>query len=264
MTATQMDRDQAKAKIDEFAGKAGTGVFTKIKRDDVVKGFKARVDDPTNINQGNAGLCPSAGVIFSLAKDKPKEYVNLIVDLYEAGKAKIGDWELKPCKDLLSYELAAADTIPSVDWIPLASVRDSENWFIDYQATSDKGGAWGGEVAKWLKKAGYTEVIEEWNYFFTKNEANLTRANEYFDKDYNLIFLINSAILYDNTGMTFKPNHWVVLNSNIHYSLDSSKDKTVSMSVFTWGTRRRIPSLGKTLKVKDFVDSYYGFVACKF
>jgi hypothetical protein len=262
--STQIDRDQAKTKIDEFGAKFLPGAFINIKRADVVKGFKERVDDPTKINQGNAGLCPSAAVVFSLAKDKPTEYVQLVVDLYESGKAKFGEWELKPCADLRTYTIAATDTVPAVDWIPLASIRDSENWLIDFQQTSDKGGAWGGEIAKWLKKAGYKEVIENWNYFFTKDEANLTLANTYHSKDYNVLFLIHADILSDKTGMSFTPNHWVVLNSSVNYLIGTDKEKTVEMTVFTWGTKRRIPSLGTTLKLKDFIDSYYGFVACKF
>jgi hypothetical protein len=262
--SSPIDREQAKAEIDKFAAKPNQGVFTKIKREDVVKGFKERVDDPTKINQGNAGLCPSAGVVYSLARDKPKDYVNLVINLFETGKATVGKWDLKPCTDLKNYELGKTDNVPAVDWIPLASIRDSANWLIDYQQTSDSGGAWGGEVADWLKKIGYTEVIETWNYFFTKDEPNLKEALKYFNKDYNVLLLIHADILYDKTGMTFKPNHWVVLYSTINFPVDQNNNKNIDLTVFTWGQKRRIPTANTTLKLKDFLDSYYGFVACKF
>ena len=99
--ASQIERDGAKKKVDEFAAKLTPGVFTSITRTQVVSGFKDRVDDPTKIYQGNAGLCPSASVVYALAKDKPREYVQMIIDLYETGKATVGQWELKPCDDLL-------------------------------------------------------------------------------------------------------------------------------------------------------------------
>jgi hypothetical protein len=260
--ASQEDKDKASAEVDKFAAKPGDGVFTKIKRADVVKGFKDRISDPSKIYQGNSGLCPSASVVYAIARDKPLEYAKAIIDLYETGRAKIGDWTLEPCTDLKNYALTTGDTIPAVDWIPLASVRDSENWFIDYEATTDDGGAWGDEVTKWLKKAGYTKIVEEWNYFFTKGQGNLKSADEYYDKDYNVILLIDSDILAGKTGMTWKPNHWVVMASRVAYS-GSGFDKKINMTVFTWGQRRELPQTG-SLKLGDFLDSYYGFVACKF
>ena len=260
--ASQEDKDRACAEVDKFAAKPGDGVFTKIKRADVVTGFKDRINDPSKIYQGNAGLCPSASVVYAIAKDRPLDYAKADIDLYDTGKAKIGNWTLEPCKDLKNYALTNNDTIPAVDWIPLASVRDSENWFIDYEATSDDGGAWGDEVAKWLKKAGYTKIVEEWNYFFCKGQGNLKSADEHYDNDYNVILLINADILQGKTGMTWKGNHWVVMASRVAYS-GSGFDKMINMTVFTWGEKRELPQAG-SLKLGDFLDSYYGFVACKF
>jgi hypothetical protein len=263
--ATQADRDNAKAEVVKFAANPATGAFKKIDRGLVAKGLQVRIDDPIKINQGTAGLCPSAAVVYAIARDKPVEYAKAVMDLYDTGKAKIGKWDLKPGTDLKEYSLPSDSGIDPADWIPMASIRDSENWFIDYEATTDDGGAWGGEVADWLKKAGYTDVIEEWNYFFCKNEAHLRKGDRLYNKDnYNVCLLINTKVFDEKITWSMQPNHWVVLaGDGVTFSVDANKKITVRVCVFTYGDKKWIPSETGYIALKDFLDNYYGFVACK-
>jgi hypothetical protein len=261
MAATPADKTAAKKLADDFAARTTGHAFACGTRADIADGLKVRVDQPEKIYQGNTGLCPSASVLYSIVKDKPVDYVKAVAALYETGEATIGNWNLKPCADLKNYVLTATDTVPAVDWIPMASMRDSENWFIDFEATDDEGGAWGGEVAKYLKKAGYTTILEEWNYFLSKNQAHLDRASDlYTAKDHNVLLLIDGDLLTDtDDAFSFMPNHWVVLASSITYTAGSDSKLAVKLTVFTWGNKKDIQ-----MNLTYFLRHYYGFVACKY
>jgi hypothetical protein len=262
MVATPASKTAAKSLADDFAKRTTGPAFKCGTRADIVDGLKVRVDSPDKIFQGNTGLCPSATVLYAIALDKPEDYVKAVASLYETGTATLGKWNLKPCADLKNYVLKATDTVPAVDWIPMASMRDSENWFIDFQATDDDGGAWGDEVVKYLKKAGYTTVVEgEWNYFFAKNQAHLDRASElYSSKEHNVLLLIDADILTDaDDAYSLEPNHWVVLASGISYTVGAGGEKIVKLTVFSWGAKQDI-----SMKFDYFIRHYYGFVACKF
>jgi len=124
-------------------------------------------------------------------------------------------------------------------------------------------------VANWLRKAGFTTVIEEWNYVCNKDETHLRRADTLNESRHQVCLLIHAEMLVlagqcARTGWTFKPNHWVVLASRISFGGFGSK-KTLSMTVFSWGERLPIPQPHcAPIYLSDFLQHYYGFVACKF
>jgi len=244
--------------VKAFSKKSTPGAFMHLSRKTVASQLTARAATPHLINQGNAGLCPSAAVVYGIARTRPAEYVRAVTELFDKGKTKIGRWTLEPDPDLKSYK-PPKGAVAEADWIILASIRDSENWFIDYQAVSDNGGAWGKEVAKWLKKAGYTKLQEDWNYVMNKTSANLRKASELHAKNYHVCLLIDTDILKGETSILSRPNHWVVLASNI---TATAADKPVSMKVYTYGTLRNMPK--STMKLDDFIDYYYGYVAAKY
>ena len=247
--------------IDNFAKKLTPGAFPTLDRALVATQLRARVLDPSGINQGQSGLCPSAAVVYTVAKTNPVEYVKAVTQLFDVGTATIGKWKLEPDDDLRFYKLPTSPSIPQADWIIMASIRDSENWFIDYQAETDKGGAWGNEVAKWLTKAGYTTVKEDWNSVANKSIAHLKTADDLYSKGYQVCLLVDKDLLESRTATLSRPNHWVVLASNISTNF-LSPSSNVSMQVFTWGSVTTLPDRAMTLD--DFVDYYYGYVAAKY
>jgi hypothetical protein len=247
--------------IDEFSRRSSPGAFIHLHRATIASQLRARVKDPTLINQGQAGLCPSAVVVYSVARSNLPEYVRAVTKLYEFGRATIGKWDLEPGADLKSYRLPVTAGIPEADWIILSSIRDSENWFFDYQSETNNGGAWGGEVAAWLKKAGYSDVLEDWNYGMNKTATNLQKADALYSKGYQVCLLIDADLLMAKTAALSRPNHWVVLASNVR-TLFSLPTSPVTMRVFTWGSRRTFPD--RPMPLDDFLDYYYGYVAAKY
>ena len=62
-----------------------------------------------------------------------------------------------------------------LDWLTTASLRDSENWFLDYDSVNKEtaGMTLPGELADWFRRAGYTEVREDANLKFTKKAGDI-------------------------------------------------------------------------------------------
>jgi hypothetical protein len=84
---------------------------------------------------GDASLCGPAALLFNYASDRPGHYARFALDLYEKGKAEFGRLMIKPGKDVRDY--TPPWSVAHVDWLTMASLRDSENWFLDYD-TADK------------------------------------------------------------------------------------------------------------------------------
>ncbi|MCW5747880.1 MAG: hypothetical protein KIT36_16945 [Alphaproteobacteria bacterium] len=255
----------ALADVNDFEARPGVGKFLHYQdRKAFAADLRERIKDPGKINQGNAGLCPSASVLIALARTNVRAYAKLVIDLYERGEARLNGWELKPCQDLLAYQLPADGKIKPVDWVPMASIRDSENWLIDYQSIEDEGGAWGNEVARWLRRAGFKTVVEDWRFDRHVPESNIRNADTFYQNDHQVLLLIKAPLLWGKPASDrITASHWVVLASPVTFGTDAAGDTTVSFTVFSWGKRYSIPNQG-TMKLKDFLDYDYGFVACKF
>ena len=254
-------RTRAKATVAKFAAKTGGGVFSAISRGDVANGLTRRVDYPGDIDQGSSSLCGPSALLFNVARDNPEKYVGFVTDLYDRGRATLGKLTIEPGTDLKAYAPNKSDIAP-VDWIALASIRDSENWFFDYQSTQDEfaGITMPSALEDWFKKAGYRDVKNETNIFFTKGQDNARKASDLFKKGYKVSLFINALMLTSSkhTEDSWTPDHWVVLNSTITMTA-----KSVLFKIYTWGNPSRAVPYKGTLSQEDFLDNYYGFVACK-
>src|SRR5262249_39065587 len=156
------------------------------------------IDDPYKIDQQGSSLCAPAAMVFALAKDSPERYAKFVIDLFELGAAKLGKLDIRPGEDLLTYGLPASDRGPdAVDWIALASLRDSSNWILDYQAATDSvaGITTPGTLAQWARDIGYTKVIDK-TILIDDRGKNLWEAavrNEV--NRYKVFLLINGRLL---------------------------------------------------------------------
>jgi hypothetical protein len=279
--------------VNAFAARTkGGNLWKSITRKDLAAGLLERIADPTKINQGHAGLCAPASLIFSLANDDPVAYARAAIELWETGETKIGTLKIKAGSDLMNYQLPATNSVPPADWVILASIRDSENWFFDYESVNDSGSSSVGESVKWMKKVGYQDVVDKMNGVFGSNLEMAKQASAYYSKGYKVLLRIN-VVLLDETDANqgaHRGNHIVALISPITFNLQTIfvkggppncfrdppgprvcyyppdttyEDGTLSFKVYTWGKERNVPYSG-TLTVKGFVDSFWGFVAGKY
>ncbi len=247
--------------ITAFSKKTSPGAFRRLSRKTVAQQLSARVAKPYLINQGQAGVCPAAALVYGIARHRPAVYVRMVTELFDKGRTRVDRWVLEPCADLKDYN--PAGQVPQADWIPMASIRDSENWFIDYQAVGDSGGANVWEFVRWLRKAGYTDVKEDWSDVWDENRENLFTASALYKKNYHVSLVIDSSLLLGKTAILSSPDHIVVLRSEIAAKpARFAGVELVNMTVYTWGRLLKMPKL--PMKVDDFLDYYYGYVAAKY
>jgi hypothetical protein len=246
---------------DFLKGSGGTS-FPHLDRDEVGIGLLMRIANPGMLNQGQAGVCGAAVMLFSVAKDNPGKYAQYTIDLYEKGKAHIEGFDIEPGADVRNYTLPADAFMAPVDWMTMASLRDSENWIYHFNSFDDKdSGTTADEVEKWFKKAGYSDVRRETNDIYSQDADNADDASRLFGQGYSVVLFIHSNMLKPDkqTNKSRGASHVVVLQSPI----DRSGGK-VRFKVFTWGQRDfQVPHGTADLSLDDFLENYYGYVAGK-
>jgi len=87
--------------------------------------LEQRVKEPWRIAQSGTPLCGPAAFMYCIAKDRPSTYVKYVIDLAEEGIAKLNKLTVEPgnaCKNA-----SLKESIHPVDWVALASLRDSSN-----------------------------------------------------------------------------------------------------------------------------------------
>lgn len=255
----------------DFLLRSGRSQFPVLDRDEVGVGLLMRIANPGLIHQGSSSTCGPASLLYSVAFDNPGMYARFAIDLYEKGEAKIGRLRITPGKHIRNYD----PPIDAIDWLTLASTRDSENWFLDYDTAAKEfaGATTPFELARWFQQAGFSDVQNETNVVrnvaTSRGLGTVDDANELFAKGYRVALLIAAQLLktkkqdqYTKDGnqsdYSYIPDHWVVQRSTIDYSGD-----IVNFKVFTYGNGdRQVPHDG-VLTVDDFLKNFYGFVAAR-
>jgi len=180
MPAEEFRQAYALSLIDKFPPLPKGRPFPRIHLEDVIAGLRERVTDPTKQNQGAASLCGPAAFFYCVLNYKPELYVQYVIDLFTTGKAHIGSLKVEPSLPCRVYQ-PPADKIAPVDWIALASLRDSENTIMDYASADDTvaGITRPGTLASWFRDIGYQNVRDDTNYYFCKGAKEI----QAFDRD---------------------------------------------------------------------------------
>ncbi|MTV12274.1 MULTISPECIES: hypothetical protein [Bradyrhizobium] len=253
----------------DFLKNTRTTFFPKLDPHRVGIGILRRIAKPSLIDQDQASMCGPSALMFSYASDKPGQYARFAIDLYQKGQANLGRLLIKPGKDVKNY--TPPYSLDHVDWLTCASIRDSENWFLDFDDTgriSDVAGiTLPSEMEQWFRKAGYQDVREETNLKFSKGLDSVNEANALLAGGYRVcLFISANMIEYDDQSDegSVLTRHWVVLRDRIQVSSGN-----VTTTIFTWGKGDyAIPHPGKggaqkPLSIGDFLMNYYGYVAAK-
>ncbi|MDE9545154.1 hypothetical protein KKI93_20735 [Xenorhabdus bovienii] len=204
-----------------------------------------RIAKKTYPRQGWASLCGPAAFFYCLQKDRPDIYEQSARELWKYGKTKIGRLEIKPgdgCRHPNgSFYNNGAPTISGLDWITLASLRDSENAIFGYnQVEAETAGVtmWG-KLTEWFEKAGYEKIFDNISIFSHSNINDIITLNDYIRKGYIVVSLISVGMLNGSAGETSGKNHWIVWEGEVSskgksINLDS-ENEIVNLNMFTWG-----------------------------
>jgi hypothetical protein len=258
-----MSKQQALDALDIF-DKGTIQAFKKLDRAKVSADLRARVNNPYLINQGTkAGICGPASIAFEIMRARPFTYVSAATRLFNLGNGMIGDWKISPDDDLLKAD--CPDSVAQGDWVMLASIRDSENWLMDFHDADDSYSSSStlDEIAAWMKKAGFTEVAsdEGLTNIFDKTDM-LKAAVKKYDDGHHVILRINSnsidAII---PKAPIAGNHVVVMTGPC--ALPAKKDDPISIPIYTWGQSMTLPRTG-TLTYAQFLDQFFGYASAKY
>lgn len=244
----------------------GAAAFTGVSREEVYRQAASRRGEGAwRIDQKKASLCGPACLMHITAKRHGAEYFQFVTRLFETGDATLGRLRIRPGADCRAHR--PGDKIDAADWVALAGIRDSENGVFDYDDWSDAvaGITLPGELAGWLERAGYTEVVNETNLYLCKSEANFREALSFHGKGFEVCLFINADVLKGPVAgrgafaqLITTANHWVVLRK-----VERTMSNDVKLDVYTWGQfEHRVPERG-TMSMSDWLQNYYGFVACK-
>jgi hypothetical protein len=281
-------KDIAKKIVDDFANRTTNSLWPGLSRAQVAAGARARIDDPDQIDQRDASLCGPSCFLRMIIKDQPETYAWAIANLFEKGSATMGHggtrYILQPSQTLRDYRLPATARIDQSDWIILASLRDSENWFMRYSSIGDDFSAitLPHTMVNWFVEAGYQDVREEANLTSGPGLSNAESASDLFDKGYKVVLFINANMLETSTqdkGSNI-PDHWVALTSPITFQdgrealppnprfcaptqYKAVPKASLTFHVYSWGKDRAVPASGN-MSTASFLDNYYGYVACKY
>jgi hypothetical protein len=276
-TSRQID---AAEHVCNFLRRVGRGRWPNLDRDRVGVGILMRLAHPRLVDQASASLCGPAAFVFSELQDHPVDYAGLAIDLYEQGTAKLRGLLITPNAAVRQY--SPSGEIAPVDWLTMASLRDSENWFFTYDTADRKlaGITIPSKLADWFARAGYSDVRSDANLATRQRDTdNMDEASRLFSAGYRVCLFIDAQLLEtpklappgvlpqyretynaaENSGSYFMDRHWVVLRSRIDRS-----GGNVKMTVYTWGDDdRAVPPGGVPLQLESFLVNYYGYVAAK-
>jgi hypothetical protein len=132
---------------------------------------------PYLFQQGSVPLCVAGTFFFHLFSLKPTETAQFAKDLYGQGQAVLGKMNIAPSDDLrnanyndifLHTELKLVP--PQLDWMLMCSIRDSQNWFFDYEGDATDSIAAhtsGGAIVDWYNKTGFFSSVAYDPYYLT-------------------------------------------------------------------------------------------------
>ena len=270
--------------IATFASGAGAGAFPHVggSRALFAKGIRDRVANPGLIDQGLSSLCGPASFLYCLASKRPDVYARYAIELYEQGQTTVGKLRVAPSSDCRRAAINPREIDP-VDWVTLASLRDSQNTVMDYQSVSDAvaGITLPQHLANWFSSSEqFSQVVNNTNVVFDKNLSSLLAAEQFRIGGSYICLFVDASILHGKCGVSFFPNHWIVLTNHVRINgqtttglasrgLAVDADEALasgplSFEVFTWGQPHRAFNPGNsTVAVSTFLNCFYGYVCAK-
>jgi hypothetical protein len=211
---------------------SGQGVWTAIRKDEVVSGLRERVKDKDGLNQHRTGLCTVASLVHAGLQEDPVSFVELAIGLYKTGQASWRGKVIRANAELMrnpppdgEIVNGMAQTFNRADWIVMSSIRNTINP-ADHVSWTNAHGFPFGDLEDFMRGVGYTRVEASYHAnSISKDLDNALRASELLQRGYRVVLNINAVMLYSDTqadwggeilwGIVPKPNHVVQLVEQI-------------------------------------------------
>src|SRR5690625_4337328 len=101
--------------------------------DNFIQQLDDRAKHPFAIRQGNTPLCGPAAFLFCVASAYPEAYKRYVLELALYGEARLGKLRVIPSEACRNAQ-PEHGVIHPVDWVALASLRDSTNRLLSMRS----------------------------------------------------------------------------------------------------------------------------------
>lgn len=240
--------------------------FSKAK---IEAGLQSRLNEPFP-EQNFASLCGPAAYFFCLINLSPSKYKIAVKQLWETGQTKIGELDIKPSQDGCRrvknfYFQNGKPKISSIDWITLASLRESENKLLKLNDPDQEFAGitmWNG-MHDWFKKSGF-KIEKEFSFKpFGYNDVSVAEINRYAGNNHYVVTLISASILDSgaSSGTNMMPDHWIVWTDKLRLTNGSIVTEVtdpateVRLKLFSWGENRQ--SLRQKISLSSFSNKVF-------
>lgn len=212
------------------------------------------------INQGNASLCGPAALMYSVFRERPDLFVQIAINLYSNGKAKLGSLELYSSNTAKNHTLASVH-MHYVEWMLLSSV------IHNYDTPKEQ---WDGitrpsVLAKWYRQSGYSDVLDDTK--MVKPDVTpdgferLVKAQRAYTNGYNVCLLIYMDLFISYRNKRGFPwhgiaEHWVVLNGPVQVRKYNHKTKLYAAPIPLSGSVATVIANQLKTKYDDAVNEY--------
>lgn len=196
-------------------------------------------------NQYYSMLCGPAAFYYCLMMDRYDLYEQLVWDLWSHGKGMLGAFLIQPgistmkVKDLFGG--AGYSRVSAIDWVTMASLRDSSNNLLKYESIGDKISAitlWG-DIEKWMINSGAHKIFSNISMYHS-NLSDICKLNSLMSDDVHVLSLISASMLQKGADVPLK-DHWIVWCGKLKLingggiTNETKLDELVSLKLFSWG-----------------------------
>lgn len=227
--------------------------------------------------QNRSMFCGPAAFFYCVQQDRPDIYQQLIKELWETGETKIGALKIEADSSVRYPKNFFRDNgfpmISAIDWITMASLRDSENALFSINSPNPGliGLNWAGAVTmwgvleKWFNKVGATTIYSNISIAHS-NLQDICTLNNYVTPHNHVVSLIGAGMLSKGGDTKFK-NHWIVWEDKLRLlngtpvTASTPLSETVKLTLFSWG--EVYEQLKKTLSLGEFLNHTYGGLVFK-
>ena len=135
----------------------------------VLSRIKVLANNANKFDQGGFGLCTGAAFFHVIIRTDGPKFESFANALYGGGIGFLGDLKVDPDYDLRSADYTAImarldkkyNPPPQADWMLMCSIRDSENWLLDFEGAPDDSAAMETatkELGDWFRKTGWYQA----------------------------------------------------------------------------------------------------------
>ncbi|MEO0358214.1 MAG: hemopexin repeat-containing protein, partial [Pseudomonadota bacterium] len=110
---------------DGFGASTAPTHWPNLNRRTLVRELKETLKDPNLIRQRGTPFCGPAALLYVMVKERPREYVDLVRQLFETGQCQMRTKTMEP--SLAVQRTTNEKNTRQVDWIAMASMRDAAN-----------------------------------------------------------------------------------------------------------------------------------------